>query len=112
MTRRCLLGERGECRCSLLRLRLSPLRVCTIETGVERCSGGWAVATPFILLHRLNVRLLLQARCLFRPRHLPLMAHLQLSEHEASGPLAGYRLSAAEAVPSVHLPFLTSRLDG
>ena len=66
----------------------------------------------------LSVRLLLQARCLLKPRlHYAwavasLMAHPQLSVHEASGPLAGYCLSAAGAVPSVHLLFLTSRLDG
>ena len=41
MTRLCLLGERGVCLCFLLRLPLSPLHhhVCTIETGVECCSG-------------------------------------------------------------------------
>ena len=39
MTRLCLLREHGVCLCSLLRLPLSPLHVCTIETGVECCSG-------------------------------------------------------------------------
>ena len=37
MARLCLLGERGACLCSLLRLPLSLLYI--IETGVECCSG-------------------------------------------------------------------------
>ena len=39
MTRLSLLGERGVCLCFLLGLPLSPLHVCTIEAGVEFCSG-------------------------------------------------------------------------
>ena len=39
MMRLCLLGERGACLCSFLRLPLSPLDVCIIVTGVECCSG-------------------------------------------------------------------------
>ena len=35
----CLLGGHGVCLCSLLRLPLSLLHVCAIETGVEYCSG-------------------------------------------------------------------------
>ena len=43
MTRLSLLGERGVCLCSVLGLPLSPLHVCTIETGVEYCPvvGLW-----------------------------------------------------------------------
>ena len=39
MTHLSLLGERGVCLCSFLGLPLSPLHACTIEAGVECCSG-------------------------------------------------------------------------
>ena len=39
LTHLSLLGERGVCLCSLLGLPLSPLHACTIEAGVECCSG-------------------------------------------------------------------------
>ena len=47
MARLCLLGERGACLCSLLRLRLSLL--CTMVTGVE-CRlgvGVWLFLSSF-----------------------------------------------------------------
>ena len=122
MTRLCLLGERGANLCSLLPLPLSPLHVCTMETGVGCCSG----IGLWLLLSSSSTSSTPSTEC-SSPVAGSVSAKAQdtlcrgicpLSdgtpstlEHEASCPLAGYRLSAAEAVPSVHLPFLTSWLD-